>query len=435
MGIALPIDEHLQAIIAQLEAQQNLVIVAEPGAGKTTRVAPALLNSGIVKQGRILVLQPRRVAARSTARRIAYEMGLQLGDEIGYRVRFDNCTSEKTRIELLTEGLYLRQLQDNPLLEDVDVVIFDEFHERSLNIDLALALTREVQTELRPDLHIIVMSATLDPGPISQWLDAPTIKVPGRTYPVSIDYDTVQSDQKVTSRCAAAIRSALKEQSDGHILAFLPGVAEIEEVRAALGTIDGIAILPLHGRLKSSEQDAVFAVSAMTKVILATNIAETSVTVDGVTTVIDTGLARVPCFDAVIGLERLELQRISRASADQRSGRAGRTGPGRCRRLWTENSHRHLSPFLDAEIRRADLTGCALSAWVWGSGPTELGWFERPPAAAVDSANAVLRLIGALDDRGLTPTGRVLAQFPLHPRIARVLVSASESGELKLAQR
>lgn len=426
----LPIDAVLPALLEALDRAGAAVLLAPPGAGKTTRVPPAIVDAGIV--GRVLVLQPRRVAARAAARRIATERGVELGAEVGYRVRFEDRTGPETRIELLTEGLLTRRLQLDPFLEGVGCVVFDEFHERSLHADLGLALLREVRRDVRPDLRLVVMSATLDPGPVAAWLDAPVVRAEGRAFPVEIHYDPLPDDRPIHLRAAAAIRAALAAEADGDVLVFLPGVGEIERTADALGEIPA-EVLPLHGRLPAAAQDRALAPHAGRRVVLATNIAETSVTLEGVTTVIDSGLARAPRFDPAIGLERLERIRISRASADQRAGRAGRVRPGRCRRLWTESEHRGLLPYDAPEISRVDLTRAVLEVRAWGVDPRAFGWFEAPPRATIEQAQALLRRLGALDDRGLTPLGDTLLALPLHPRLGRVVVAGHARGHLRAA--
>ncbi len=422
----LPVDEALPAVLDALRRDGAVVVVAPPGAGKTTRVPPAVLDAGLAGAGKVVMLQPRRVAARASAARIAAERGVSLGAEVGYRVRFDDRTSATTRIEVLTEGLLTRRLQADPFLEDVGCVVLDELHERSLHADLALAMLAEVR-QARDDLRLVVMSATLDPGPVADFLGCAVVEAAGRAYPVEVAYDPAPLDGRPAERAAAAALQALRDTADGHVLVFLPGVGEIE--RAAERLVGAPAqVLPLHGSLSADAQDRALAPSADRKIVLATNIAETSVTLEGVRVVVDTGLARVPRFDPAIGLTRLELGRISRASAEQRAGRAGRTGPGRCRRLWTEAEHRGLLDFEAPEIRRVDLSGAALEVLGWGAEPTTFGWFEAPPPAALAHADAVLRQVGARDDAGLTALGRTLLRLPLSPRLARVVVAGHAAG-------
>ncbi len=423
----LPIDPLLPDLCAALAARGRAVLLAPPGAGKTTRVPGAILDAGLSNK-RIVVLQPRRVAARAAARRIAHERGVRLGAEVGYRVRFDDRTSAETRIELLTEGLLTRRLQSDPFLEDIGCVIFDEFHERSLHADLGLALVREV-CEARPELKLVVMSATLDPGPVAEWLDAPVLTAQGRAFPVEVEHIRQPDDRRLPDRCAAAIRATLARPAErpGHVLVFLPGVGEIEATADALGPLPDVDVLPLHGRLPAAAQDKALAPQTRRKVVLATNIAETSVTIDGVTTVIDSGEARVPRFDPAIGLERLERGRISRASADQRAGRAGRTAPGRCLRLWTASEHRGLQPYEAPAITRVDLTRTVLELRAWGADPQTFDWFEAPPAGSIERAEALLQRLGALDERGVTARGEALLALPVHPRLGMVVLTGKRN--------
>ena len=332
----------------------------------------------------------------------------------------------------MTEGILLRRLQDDPFLESVSVVIFDEFHERRLDSDVSLAMVRRVQQTVRPELRIIVMSATLDPAPIAKYLgDCPIIESEGRLHPVRISYQQRPDRTPVPELAASGIESVLP-QTEGHVLAFLPGVGEINRTRSLLESVarkQQLDVLPLFGEMTPEEQDRVLAPSSVRKVILATNVAETSVTIDGVTAVVDTGMARQMHFDADIGLDRLELTPISKASADQRAGRAGRTQPGVCLRLWDEASHRHRAEYDIAELHRVDLSSSVLRLFAWGE--TDLSafpWYEAPPASSLEHAIKLLRLLGAIDEQGITDTGRALARFPVSPRIARLLVEAHRLG-------
>jgi len=398
-------------------------VVAPPGSGKTTRVPPALLD-GLGGDGKIIVLQPRRVAARLAARRIAEERGCRLGGEVGYRTRFETKASAATRIELMTEGLLLRRLQADPFLDGVDVVVLDELHERSLDLDLALALLREVQAA--GDLKLVAMSATLDPGPVMEFLGpgCALIEASGRTFPVELEFLPRSSERPMEEQVASAVRRLLADEPEGHQLVFLPSVASIEKTRRALGDLGGVGVFPLHGSLPGKEQDAALAPSRRRKVVLATNIAETSVTFDGVRVVIDSGMAVVPRFDAAMGTTRLQRERIARDSADQRAGRAGRTAPGRCLRMWTEAEDRQLASASTPAVRRTDLTSAALQILAWGVAPDAFGWFERPPPGTLEQATTLLRDLGAMDDGGLTAIGRQLAALPVHPRLGRVLLAA-----------
>lgn len=433
--IPLPIDPSLPRILDALDARGALVLVAEPGSGKTTRVPPAMARRGA--GGAVLVLQPRRVAARSTAARIAEEQGWALGREVGYHVRFDRRASADSRLVVMTEGILARRLLADPFLEGVGAVVLDEFHERSLHTDLALALLREVRREVRPDLKIVVMSATLDAGPVAAFLDAPVVQVPGRTFPIAVSYRDAPRPAD-PGAIAGAVADALADAADrGHVLAFLPGMAEIRRAQAALGPIASArdaVVLPLHGSLPPEEQDAALRPSHRRKIILSTNIAETSLTIDGVTTVIDSGLARVAGHDASRGLDRLDLKPISKASADQRAGRAGRTGPGRCIRLWSEQRHALLEPFETPEVRRVDLGSTLLTLHSWGvAEPRDFAWYEAPEPARIEAAEAMLARLGAFDPatRRITPTGGRMLTLPVHPRLARLLLAAADAGLLR----
>ncbi len=431
-AISLPIDAVLPELVAALRAHPCAVLKAPTGAGKTTRVPPALLDAGLAGRGQVVMLEPRRLAARAAARRIAFERGAQLGGEVGYHVRFERKASRATRILVVTEGLLVRYLQDDPFLSDVGALVFDEFHERSLHVDLALALARRVQQDGRPDLKIVVMSATLRTARLAEWLgDAPIVESAGRLFPVDVSYLDREPDRFVDREVALGVEQALAK-TDGDVLAFLPGVGEIRRTRDALATLAerrNVRIHELYGDLPAEEQDAVLRPGDRRKVILATNVAETSVTVEGVTAVVDSGLARRSRFDASVGLDRLELVRVSRSSADQRSGRAGRTRPGICLRLWTEGVQRSMSDEDEPEIRRVDLAGPALQLFAFGErDPRAFPWFEAPPAAAFDSALILLARLGALDASGLTDVGRILARFGAPPRLARLLVEGHRLG-------
>ena len=345
------------------------------------------------------------------AARIATERGDEVGGFAGYTVRFDRKVSRRTRVHVVTEGILTKIATDDPSLEGIAAIVLDEFHERSVHADVALALVRTIQKELRPDLHLVVMSATLDAEPIARWLDgAPTLHVPGRTYPIDVSWLDVPDDRSLPVKTAAAVRRALATGL-GDVLVFLPGVGEIirtAEALSGLASEQGLAVLPLHGELRPEEQDAALGPSARRKVILATNVAETSLTVPGVTMVIDSGLAKIAAFDADTGLDRLEMKRISKASATQRAGRAGRLGPGRAFRLWTKNEEAAMPPFEIPEIRRVDMAPVALDLHAFGEHDIAgFPWFESPGTAVVDAAATVLRLLGAVDPttRRLTPLG------------------------------
>jgi ATP-dependent helicase HrpB len=413
------------------------VIVAPPGAGKTTRVPPALFGPALAVSGRILVLQPRRMAARAAARRIASEQGVRLGEEVGYQVRFDQRISGRTRLAVVTEGILLRMLHDDPLLESLGAVIFDEFHERNLNSDLALGMTRRIQQTVRADLKIVVMSATLDAAPVAAFLgDCPIVQSAGRTYPVTISYSGSGEKRQLASLVAGGIERILPS-TPGDVLAFLPGVGEIRQTAAEIQPLarkHDLAVFPLYGDLPPEEQDAVLTPNARRKLVLATNVAETSLTIPGITGVVDSGLARQMRFDPSVGLDRLVLGPISRASADQRAGRAGRIAAGACLRLWDERSHVHRPPFELPEIERVDLAAAVLQLWSWGE--TEVmsfPWFQPPSQASVEAALALLERLEAIDGRALTPLGRTLARLPVHPRIGRLLVEGQRLGYLREA--
>jgi ATP-dependent helicase HrpB len=431
---ALPIDDALPRIVESLRGTRNLVLRAPPGAGKTTRVPPAVLD--VVPAGqRVVMLEPRRVAARAAARRIALERGASLGGEVGYQIRYEDRTSRDTRIVVVTEGLLTRRLVSDPMLEDAGAVLLDEFHERSLHADLALAFLREIQETVRPDLKIVVMSATLETGPVAAFLDAPVIEVEGRAHPVDIRWLDAPDDRPPLQRVPGAVRRALAEGA-GDLLVFLPGAPEIRRTMAKLeeslaGEVD---VVPLYGDLSAEDQDRALQPGARRKVILATNIAETSLTIEGVTTVIDAGLAKVLRHDPARGMDRLDLVRISRASATQRAGRAGRTGPGRAFRLWTRTEDTGLAAADVPEIARVDLAPAVLELLGFAArDPAEFRWFEPPPASSLERAVGLLRSLGALDSGGwqLTALGKRMRAFPLHPRLSACLVAAHARGVLE----
>ncbi|HWP40851.1 MAG TPA: helicase-related protein, partial [Tepidisphaeraceae bacterium] len=376
----LPIDEHIPRILRQLRQSRALVLVAEPGAGKTTRLAPAIIKSDLLDQQHpnLVMLQPRRLAARASAMRIAAENGWQIGREVGWHVRFDRRLSARTRLRVLTEGILTRQLIEDPFLQGVGAVILDEFHERSIHTDLTIALLREVRQTVRPDLIIVVMSATLDAGPVARFLeDCPIIQVPGSTYPIQIEYAAAPSGQPLPRRVAQAVED-VRRRAEGNILVFLPGVQEINRTAREIACDrEQFRILPLHGSLPADQQSRALEPCPQRKIILATNIAETSLTIEGVRVVIDSGLARVAGYDPQRGLDRLDLRRISKASARQRAGRAGRTAPGLCFRLYTEKEFHAMPDFELPEIRRVDLAGTVLALHAWGKpDPRTFGWFE-----------------------------------------------------------
>ncbi|MBN8911796.1 MAG: ATP-dependent helicase HrpB, partial [Rhizobiales bacterium] len=431
----LPIDAVLAPLATALAERPAAVLVAPPGAGKTTRVPLALLDAPWRGDRRILLLEPRRLAARGAATRMADTLGEHVGDTIGLRARLETRVSKKTRIEVLTEGVFTRMILDDPTLENVAAVLFDEFHERSLDADLGLALAIDVQTSLRNDLRILVMSATLAGEKVAELLGgAPVIASEGRSYPVETRYLGRSPTRRIEDQMADAIERALRAES-GSILAFLPGQGEIrrteERLRERLDPNAAI-IAPLYGALDRQAQDTAIepAPAGKRKVVLATSIAETSLTIEGVRVVIDCGTSRVPRFDPDVGVTRLATVRVSRASADQRRGRAGRTQPGVCYRLWDEAETASLPPFSEPEIRAADLAPLVLDCAEWGvTDPRTLSWLDPPSSAALDNAREELRALSALDTGGhLTEAGRRLRALPLPPRLAAMLIEAAKRG-------
>ncbi|MBA1276711.1 ATP-dependent helicase HrpB [Stutzerimonas stutzeri] len=439
--ISLPIDQALPALRQALRNRDEAVLEAPPGAGKTTRVPLALLDEPWLDGQTILMLEPRRLAARAAAERLASELGGKVGETVGYRIRLDSKVGPNTRIEVVTEGILARRLQDDPALEGVGLVIFDEFHERSLDADLALALTLNARVLLRDEpLKLLLMSATLEGARLSSLLDdAPVVRSEGRMYPVIQRWGRpFQPGERIEQRVVQTVLQALDEES-GSVLVFLPGQAEIRRVNDALGEQlaerDEVMLCPLHGELELSAQRAAIepAPDGKRKVVLATNIAETSLTIEGVRVVVDAGLARVPRFDPGSGMTRLETRRISRASATQRAGRAGRLEPGACYRLWSEDQHAQLAAYGEAEILQADLAGVALQLARWGVEPDELSWLDAPPVAAYGQAQDLLQRLGALsrNARGgwqLTAHGQAMAELPAHPRIAHMLLRGQALG-------
>ena len=433
MPALLPIEGALPELLSALSAGPNAVLVAPPGAGKTTRVPLALLDAPWLGQRSIVVLEPRRLAARAAARRMAATLGEEVGVTVGYRVHLDSRVGPKTRIEVVTEGVLTRRLLGDPELAEVGAVLFDEFHERSLNADLGLALCLEAQGALRPDLRLLVMSATIDGARVARLLGAaPVIESQGRIHPVETRYLGDTPPAEVEAATASAIRRALTEE-EGSILAFLPGEREIRRVADRLGDLGAMTTVhPLYGALPAREQDEAIrpAAPGHRKVVLATSIAETSLTIEGVRVVVDAGWARVSRFDPRTGMDRLETVRAGRASVDQRRGRAGRTGPGVSYRLWSEAANRALLPALPAEILVADLAPLALDLAGWGAAdPASLAWLDPPPAASMTRARTLLGELGALDHDGrITAHGRRMAELPLHPRLAHMVLAGAGRG-------
>jgi ATP-dependent helicase HrpB len=431
----LPIDAVLDELARTLAGNNAAVVVAPPGAGKTTRVPLALLDEPWAKHRKIIVLEPRRIAARASAERMAHTIGERVGETVGYRVRFGSKVSRATRIEVVTEGIFSRQILDDPELSDVAAVLFDEFHERSLDADLGLALARDAQTGLRDDLRILVMSATLDGARVAKLLgDAAVIASEGRAFPVETRYLGRKADAPLERQMADAIAMALRADP-GSVLAFLPGAAEIRRTQNFLGERvhdAGIEIVPLFGALDAAVQDRAIAPApkGRRKVVLATSIAETSLTIEGVRIVVDSGMARVPRYEPDIGLTRLETVRASRAAVDQRRGRAGRTEPGVCYRLWDEPQTASLAAYIQPEILSADLSSLVLDLAQWGvSDPASLAFLDSPPAPALKEARSLLRELGALDADGrITEEGSSLRALALPPRLARMIVDSHRLG-------
>ena len=426
----LPIDAALPDLLAALRASGAAVLRAPTGAGKTTRVPPALVESGLAGDGLVVMLEPRRVAARAAARRMAFEHGTPLGEVFGYQVRFDRKAGPRTRVLVVTPGVLLRRLHDDPFLEDVTCVVFDEFHERGLEADLALGMVRLVRETVRPDLKVVVMSATVEPGPIASYLGGcPVIDSAGRTFPVEVRYRSRRADTPVYEAVATAVRDALNE-IDGDVLAFLPGLREIRQTAEELDDLAETAVLPLHGDLPPEQQDRALQRLDLRKVVLATNVAETSVTVEGVTAVVDSGLARQLEFEPSVGMDRLRLVPISRASADQRAGRAGRTQAGLCIRLWDEPGHRARPEQTVPEIRRVDLCGAILQLFALGeSDPSRFPWLDAPRPESLAESLRLLEQLQLIEKQSLTGTRPIAAAaLPVHPRLGRMLVEGQRLG-------
>ncbi|MES2722439.1 MAG: ATP-dependent helicase HrpB [Pseudomonadota bacterium] len=437
----LPVEEILPALQAALVENTAAVLVAPPGAGKTTLVPLRLLDAPWLAGAKIIMLEPRRLAARAAADRMAKTLGERVGESVGYRVRMQSRVSARTRIEVVTEGVFSRMILGDPTLEGVGLVIFDEFHERSLDADLGLALARDAQGLLRDDLRLLVMSATLDGAAVARLLDAPVVESQGRAYPVDTRYLGRDDRQRLEDRTVRAVERALSEET-GSILVFLPGQGEIRRTADLLAEHirrPDVQIAPLYGALDPAEQDRAIspAPEGVRKVVLATSIAETSLTIEGVRVVIDSGVARVPRFDPASGLTRLATVRVSRAAADQRRGRAGRTEPGVAYRLWDEAETRALPAFADPEILDADLSGLALDLARWGAKDVgAMAFLDAPPAAAFTEARTLLRRLEALTEDGvLTPHGEALSGMPLAPRLAHMILKAAQTGQASRAAR
>lgn len=424
----LPIDPVLPDVVRALTAGSSLVLEAPPGAGKTTRVPRALLDAGT--KGEIIVLEPRRLAARLAAKRVAEELGERLGDTVGYTVRFEDVSSARTRIRFVTEGVLTRRLLADRELRNVSTVLLDELHERHVHGDVALALLRRLQRTTRPDLKLCAMSATLDAAPVAAYLDCEVVRSEGKRFDVTIEHEAAADDRKLDLKVASAVRSLLAAGLDGHVLVFLPGAGEIRRAMEAcqkLASESGLDVVPLHGDLSAAEQDRAVGPSSRRKVILSTNVAESSVTIDGVVAVVDGGLVRVVRHAPWSGLPTSGLERTSRASATQRAGRAGRTRPGRALRLYTKADFETRPEHDVPEILRVDLAQTWLE--LAASGARDLEWLDAPKPDAVTAAEELLRRLGALDARGdVTDVGKRMLAFPLHPRQARLLVEAEKRG-------
>ena len=439
MRLSLPIDAQLPGILASLRTQPNLVLQADPGAGKTTRVPPALLEAGLLGGDECWILEPRRLAARLAATRVAEELGEALGQRAGYAVRFEQKVSKATRLRYVTEGLLLRRLQGDPQLRGISAVVLDEFHERHLHTDLAITLLRRLQLQSRPDLKLLVMSATLDPGPVAAYLKAPVLRSEGRAYPVETTFLPRPDDRPIELQVADALERLYAEGLKNHTLVFLPGAAEIRACLRgceALAARRGLSLRPLHGDLSPQAQAQALAASDTPKVIFSTNVAESSVTLDGIGAVVDSGLGREASHSPWSGLSGLRTVRIAQARCVQRTGRAGRTGPGRCLRLFTEADFQARASFDTPELQRADLAEPLLSLHGMGIGePGALAWFEAPPTLALDAAETLLTRLGALEKGALSSVGRRMAELPLHPRLARLAVAGQDLGIPQLALR
>ncbi|MEE2902028.1 MAG: ATP-dependent helicase HrpB [Myxococcota bacterium] len=442
MNESLPIDKVLPEILEHLKTKSSIVVRAEPGAGKTTRIPVAIAQSEVLeKDKKILVLEPRRMAARMAAVRIAKNMGCQLGTKVGYQIRFENRTSANSQIIVMTEGLMTKRLQSDPFLENVGCVILDEFHERSVHTDLAISLLKEIQQSVRPDLRLVIMSATLSMERLSSYLSgAPCVDSAGRSYPVTVHWKERVDERRPIDQLVGTIKRAVQKIEDGDVLVFLPGAREILQTQAELQAVygDKISVFPLYSALSSAEQDAAITPQKKRKIILSTNIAESSLTIPGVKTVVDMGLERTVFHDAARGLDQLKTVRISRASAEQRAGRAGRIGPGHVFRMWTKSEHQSLKEFAQAEIHRIDLASTMLVVLRWAAqDPKVFDWFEAPSEASLQRGLLQLRSLNAVEDDCFTITkkGEKMLSFPLHPRLAAVMIRAQELGDVELGAK
>ncbi len=434
----LPVRRAADALCQQLRASNRLVLTAPTGSGKTTQVPQILFDSQVV-DGELIVLQPRRLAARLVARRIAEERGQPLGGLVGYQTRYDSQVSAETRIRFLTEGLFLRRLQSDPQLRGIGAVLLDEFHERSLAADLCLGLVRRLQETSRPDLRLIPMSATLDATTLAQWLDCPVLNAEGRAYPVDMRYRPTGAQTPPWQAATDALADILKSEDSGDVLVFMPGAYEIRRtiqcMEEQIGRRQELAFFPLYSALPAGEQDAALTPGSQRRVIVSTNVAETSITIEGIRHVIDSGLARVHRHDPRRGIDVLLIENISRASAEQRAGRAGRTAPGTCTRLWSQEAHRARPDSEMPEIQRLDLADALLQLASLGVDRfDDFPFLDPPDPTAIDRARDLLRDLGAFDDAHiLTPTGRAMAQLPCHPRLGRFLLEAAQRDALPRA--
>ncbi|WP_207422638.1 ATP-dependent helicase HrpB [Desertivirga brevis] len=433
---SLPVVEIIPAVQQELETANTLIVAAPPGAGKSTLLPLAMIDESWLEGKKIIILEPRRLAASSIATRMASMLNEKVGQTVGYRIRFENKISAQTRIEVVTEGILTRMLQSDNALEEVGMVIFDEFHERSIHADLALALCRETQQILRPDLRILVMSATLDLAILPQMLQCKVVESKGRSFPVELIYTGEQDIQQIAELCAQTINKALKER-EGDILAFLPGQAEIRKCEDILKrSARAEEVFPLYGQLSSAEQQTAIQPhpSGRRKIVLATSIAETSLTIEGIKIVIDSGFTRKSQFDYKSGLSGLKTVQISLDSADQRAGRAGRMSEGCCYRMWSKATESRMAEFRTPEILEADLSPLMLDLYNWGiTNFSDLTWLNTPPASNIESAKELLQSLNAIENNQITPSGKRINQLPCHPRIANMLIIAEGDAELPLA--